>query len=124
MIQGVSDKVSKMVQSIISDQGAVAQSNNAAAQSATPKEKTQGNQQQPLTVDSEIVQDAVNQINEVSTRVDAKLSLAIDRELNRVLIRFTDPISGEVVRQIPPEAVLKMMKRLDDLKGAMFDAQG
>ena len=124
MIQGVSDKVNKMVQSILSDQGKAAQSNNAAAQSAKPNVGSQGDKQPPLTVDSQVVQDAVNRINEVSTRVDAKLSLAIDQELNRVLIRFTDPTSGEVVRQIPPEAVLKMMKRLDDLKGAMFDGQG
>ena len=124
MIQGVSDKVNKMVQSIISDQGGVAQSNRAAAQSANPKADPATDQQKPLKVDSEVVQDAVNRINEESARIDAKLSLAVDAELNRVLIRFTDPSSGEVVKQIPPEAVLEMMRRLDDLKGAMFDAQG
>lgn len=124
MIQGVSDKVSKMVQSIISDQGQVAQSNRAAAQSVNPKADLPSGQVKPLKVDSEAVQDAVNKINEESARVDAKLSLSVDRELNRVLIRFTDPSSGEIIKQIPPEAVLEMMRRLDDLKGAMFDAQG
>lgn len=124
MIQGVSDKVSKMVQSIIADQGQVAQSNRAAAQSVNPKADLPGGQQKPLKVDSEAIQDAINRINEESARIDAKLSLSVDKELNRVLIRFTDPSSGEIIKQIPPEAVLEMMRRLDDLKGAMFDAQG
>ena len=124
MIQGVSDKVNRMVQSIISDQGQVAQSNRSAAQSVNTKADLPGDQQKPLKVDSEVIRDAVDRINEESARIDAKLSLSVDAELNRVLIRFTDPSSGEVIKQIPPEAVLEMMRRLDDLKGAMFDAQG
>ena len=70
------------------------------------------------------MRDAVNKINDEASRIDAKLSLSVDSELNRVLIRFKDPSSGEVVKQIPPEAVLEMLRRLDDLRGAMFDTQG
>ncbi len=124
MIHGVSDKVNKVVQSVISDQGRVAQQNRAAAQSANPDAKLPDNQPKPESVDVQAVQDAVNKINNEADRVDAKLSLSVDSELNRVLIRFKDPSSGEVVKQIPPEAVLEMLKRLDDLRGAMFDTQG
>jgi len=124
MIQGVSDKVNKMVQSIISDQGRIAQQNRAAAKSVNPDTNLPDDQQKPLKVNSEVIQDAINRINEEAERIDAKLSLSVDHELNRVLIRFKDPSSGEIVRQIPPDAVLEMLRRLDDLKGTMFDTQG
>lgn len=124
MIQGVSEKVNKMVQSIISDQSRVAQQNRAAAQSVNPDANLSKDLPKPEKVDVEAVQDAVNKINDQASRVDAKLSLSVDSELNRVLIRFKDPSSGEVVKQIPPEAVLEMLRRLDELKGTMFDTQG
>ena len=124
MIQGVSDKVNKMVQSIISDQGRVTQQNRAAAQSVNPEANLPKNQPKPPTVNDEAIRNAVSKINEEAARIDAKLSLSVDSELNRVLIRFTDPSSGEVVKQIPPDAVLEMLKRLDELKGTMFDTQG
>lgn len=124
MIQGVSEKVNKMVQSVISDQSRVAQQNRAAAQSVNPDANLSKDLPKPEKVDVEAVQDAVNKINDQASRVDAKLSLSVDSELNRVLIRFKDPSSGEVVKQIPPEAVLEMLRRLDELKGTMFDTQG
>jgi len=124
MIHGISDKVNKMVQSIISDQGPVAQQNRAAAQSVNPDTNLPNNQLKPNKIDIEVVQDAVNKINDEASRADAKVSLSVDHELNRVLIRFKDPTSGEIVRQIPPDAVLEMLKRLDDLRGAMFDTKG
>lgn len=124
MIQGVSDKMNKMVQSIISAQGQIARQNRAAAQSVNPATDLPGKQPKPVNVTDPVVTNAIEKINEDAEKLDARLSLAIDKELNRVLIRFKDPESGEIIRQIPPEAVLDMLKRLNELKGAMFDTEG
>ena len=124
MIDGVSDKVNKMVQSILSAQGQVAQQNRKAADSATKAEPPRDPQYKPMNVDDPIVREAVTKLNEESAKLKARLSLSIDSDLNRVLIRFKDPQSGEILRQIPPDALLDMLKRFDELKGAMFDTQG
>ncbi len=124
MVQGISDKMSKMVQSIVSAQGQVVRQNLAAAKSINANTDLPAPQQTSVSVDDAVVQNAVNSINREADRLNAKLSLSIDPDLNRVLIRFKDPQSGEIVRQIPVDAVLEMLKRLNELKGTMFDSQG
>ena len=124
MVQGVSDKMSKVVQSIISAQDQVVRQNRAAASSGSPNADIPATQQKSVSVDDAAVQNAVNSINREADRLDAKISLSVDQDLNRVLIRFKDPQSGEIIKQIPADAVLVMLKRLNELKGTMFDSQG
>ncbi len=124
MIHGVSDKVGRMVQSVISAQGAVAKGSRVDA--AQVEKPPLSGTQTPASanVDPATLEAAVGRINDEAESMGARLSLSIDKELNRVLIRFKDPESGDVVRQIPPEAVVEMLKRLEELKGTMFDSQG
>lgn len=124
MVQGVSDKMSKVVQSIISAQDQVVRQNRAAATSVSPNTDIPAPEQKSASVDDAAVQNAVKSINREATRVNAKISLSVDQELNRVLIRFKDPESGEILKQIPADAVLVMLKRLNELKGTMLDFQG
>ena len=124
MVQGVSDQMSKVVQSIISAQDQVVRQNRAAASSGSPNADIPATQQKSVSVDDAAVQNAVNSINREADRLDAKISLSVDQDLNRVLIRFKDPQSGEIIKQIPADAVLVMLKRLNELKGTMFDSQG
>lgn len=124
MVQGISDKMSKVVQSIISAQDQVVRQNRAAATSVSPNADIPAPQQKSASVDDAAVQNAVKSINREADRVNAKLSLSVDQELNRILIRFKDPQSGEILKQIPADAVLEMLKRLNELKGTMFDSQG
>lgn len=125
MMHGVSDKVGRMVQSIVSAQGAALMEGRVAQADVADKLTVSG-AQTPASgnVDPAALEAAVAKINGDAEGMGARLSLSIDKELNRVLIRFKDPESGDVVRQIPPEAVIEMMKRLKELKGTMFDSQG
>jgi len=44
-----------------------------------------------------------------------------DDQLNRFLVTIKDKDSGEVVREIPAEALLKFARNLEELKGILFD---
>ena len=44
-----------------------------------------------------------------------------DDSLNRYIVRIADRASGEVVREIPTEALLKFARNLQEIKGLMFD---
>lgn len=48
------------------------------------------------------------------------LSLDVDTELNIVVARIIDKESGEVVRQIPPEQKVELMKFLKEHPGTLF----
>lgn len=41
-----------------------------------------------------------------------KLSFIVSEDTNRVIIRLTDPKTGEVVREIPPEEMIKKMANI------------
>jgi flagellar protein FlaG len=62
----------------------------------------------------------VRSINELMDQGRSKLSFSIDRQLNRPIVRVTDSETGEVIRELPPEAMLKVARSLEDLKGVLF----
>jgi uncharacterized FlaG/YvyC family protein len=44
----------------------------------------------------------------------SQLSVSLDDKQN-VIYRFTDPVNGEVVRQVPPEEILRIVRNIEDL---------
>ena len=52
---------------------------------------------------------------------DKSLNFSIDEVSNRVMVTVTDKVSGEVVRQVPSEAILKVAHNIEALKGVLFD---
>ena len=52
---------------------------------------------------------------------DKSLNFSVDKVSNRVMVTVTDKVSGEVVRQVPSEAILKVAHNIEALKGVLFD---
>ncbi|MNE95175.1 flagellar protein FlaG [compost metagenome] len=50
------------------------------------------------------------------------LNFSIDESTGRVVVKVIDGESGDGVRQIPSEEVLKLAARLGDMRSLMFDA--
>jgi flagellar protein FlaG len=48
------------------------------------------------------------------------VQFAIDEKGGELLIRIVNKESGEVIRQIPPEEVLKLQERLRDFRGLLL----
>jgi len=45
----------------------------------------------------------------------------IDKDVNKVVIKIKDPDTGEIIRQIPPEMVVKISKNIQELLGVLMD---
>lgn len=65
----------------------------------------------------------VEQLNQQMQANHRNLSFGIDRKINTVVITVTDKASGEVVRQIPPESVVRVAHHIENLKGLLFSAR-
>ncbi len=52
---------------------------------------------------------------------EKKLNFSVDEISKRILFSVTDKESGEVIRQVPPDAILKVAHNLEALKGVLFD---
>jgi len=49
------------------------------------------------------------------------LGFSFDESKKTPVIKVTDLTSGEVIRQIPSEDLLKLAHRIDEFKGILFD---
>ena len=80
--------------------------------SAQPKQPTEAE-----------LQRAVASLQQKAQKVAPSLQFSIDRDTSRIVIKVTDSATQEVIRQFPPEEVLRMDKELDRLQGLLLNKQ-
>lgn len=73
------------------------------------------------TINSEL-REAIAMLNTALEKTPTKAIITRDEQLNRFIVKIADAASGEVVREIPSEALLKFARNLQELKGLIFDA--
>lgn len=57
-------------------------------------------------------------LNEI---VDVGFEYFIDKDTNREVVKIIDRRTNEVIRQYPPEEILNMLKRMDEMLGFFVD---
>jgi len=67
------------------------------------------------------LQDVINTMNESIDLNPNKLQFSVDSVSNRIMVVVTDEVTGEVVRQVPAEALLRVAHNLEAMKGILFD---
>lgn len=66
--------------------------------------------------------EAIEQINKQLANSGRNLGISMDEVLNRPVVKVVNTQTGELVRQIPSEAVVKVAHTLEALKGLLYDA--
>lgn len=66
---------------------------------------------------------AIERLNEQVQHLGRDLSFSRDDQLDRTVVKVTNTRSGEVVRQIPNEVVLRVAHSIEDIKGLLHDGQ-
>lgn len=67
------------------------------------------------------VQEAVDEINRVLHYMNERLEFSIHEATNRVMVRVFDRETEEVLREIPPEQILDLVAKLQELVGLLVD---
>jgi flagellar protein FlaG len=65
----------------------------------------------------------VDQLNRQMQVDDINLRFGVDRRINTFVITVTDKTSGDVIRHIPPEAVVLVAHSIEDMKGILYNAK-
>jgi len=76
---------------------------------------------QSLQSVTESIEEAVEVLNEALARKNTSAVIRHDDQLNRFLVTIRDKNSGEIVREIPDEALLKFARNLEEMRGILFD---
>lgn len=66
------------------------------------------------------IQEAITRAQDALNEVDPRVKLTVDRDLNRVVIKVVNSDSGEVIRQIPPEEMLRIQRFFHDRSGLLL----
>jgi len=64
---------------------------------------------------------AVNEINSVLKKIPTTLHFQRDEASNRFIVNVTDTSTGDIIRSLPGDAVLRIARQLESLKGIIFD---
>lgn len=60
-------------------------------------------------------------LKEAEYELNFQLSFSIHKETNRVVVKVIDPESNKVLRQIPPEELLDLAVKLQEMLGILID---
>ena len=64
---------------------------------------------------------AIGMLNKQMEASKRGLGFSYDDSMKTPVVKVTDAASGEVVRQIPTEQILKMAHQIDDYKGMLYN---
>ncbi len=68
-------------------------------------------------VQKQIEQKDIARLNDYVQNIRRRLEFRVDEATNRTVVTVIDQDTQEVIRQIPSEAALKLVQRLNDLQG-------
>lgn len=77
----------------------------------------------PIEQARQPVEEAVSSIREFAQSIQRNLNFALDDSTGRVVVKVTDGVSGEVIRQIPTEDALRLAESLDEVRSLLFKAE-
>jgi uncharacterized FlaG/YvyC family protein len=82
-----------------------------------PPKPTNGSNQE---VDPTELKTALNQLNEIAAIVNEQYKFRLDQATGQLVVQITDQ-GGEVIRQVPPEAVLQLASKIGNMIGMFLD---
>ncbi|MBK3331861.1 flagellar protein FlaG [Persephonella atlantica] len=101
-----------------------AQNVEALDRAQIQKTQKQGNfqiEQQQRELPQEVIKQAVENLNKKLNMLNSQLKVEIDKDTGIKVVKIVDKDTKEVIRQIPPEVILKIAKYLDEVTGLLFN---
>jgi len=103
----------------LADKAAAAK--NELEEHATSQKVSQTNTASHLSGLKSELSEAIQTLNDSLAKALTKAQISHDDTLNRYVVKIADRESGEIVREIPSEELLKLARHLEKLRGILFD---
>lgn len=69
------------------------------------------------------LEQAVSSIEGFVQKITRDLDFSLDDSTGRMVVKVTDRVSGDVVRQIPSEEALRLAENLEQVRSLLFQAE-
>src|SRR5699024_5047930 len=87
----------------------------------TPQVEKAQRQAENMQVNKQDVRDAVDKINEFVDPLQTNLRFVYHEDLNEYYVTVVNPLTDEVVREIPPKKILDMYAAMNNVVGIVVD---
>lgn len=103
---------------------ATAAASNMTAQAVQPVSNTDtGNQSQTDANNKQSLADAISSVEDFVQNMNRDLEFNLDKTSGEVIVKIVDRSSGDVIRQIPSEDMLKLASRLKEARSLLFESK-
>jgi flagellar protein FlaG len=86
-----------------------------------PEKKTQGNPTKTPEANDAKVELIAQAMDDYVKSTQTDLKIQVNRETGNVMVKVISEESGEVIREIPAEEVLKLAEKMDEMLGALLN---
>lgn len=81
----------------------------------------QGQNSHPSQRQEEYLQKVQQATNDLLAQLNIELDFKVDKKLNEIIVKVKNKETGEVIRQVPPEFMLRIAKRMEEMSGLLLD---
>jgi flagellar protein FlaG len=74
----------------------------------------------PSQIKKEDVQEMVEALKDLTDTLQTKLNFSVDEGTNNIVVKVIDKDTDKVIRQIPPEELLELQEKMQDLTGFLL----
>ncbi|MCD4720743.1 MAG: flagellar protein FlaG [Desulfobacula sp.] len=74
----------------------------------------------PSKISREDVEEMVEVLKDLTQTLQTKLNFSVDEGTNNIVVKIIDKETDEVIRQIPPEELLALQEKMQDLTGFLL----
>ncbi len=78
---------------------------------------------QNINVTDEKLQQATEAMGKIAEAMNSHLKFSVDKSTGKTVVKIVNGNTGEVIRQIPPEETLRIMSKMRDVIGILFDRE-
>lgn len=76
---------------------------------------------QNIKVTDEKLQQATEAMGKIAQAMNSHLDFSVDKSTGKTVVKIINGDTGKVIRQIPPEETLRIMSKMRDIIGLLFD---
>lgn len=74
-----------------------------------------------INLTKENIKDIVDTLNSAAKSVNQRVSFSFSEKTNRVILKFINSDTEEVLREIPPKEMIRLLERMHELIGMFVD---
>ncbi len=75
------------------------------------------------TLSQSDLEKVIKEMNQFIQIFNSRIAFELDKETGKTILKIIDSQTNEVIRQIPPEELLRISKRISELLGLIINAR-